>query len=571
MIILLPLKVLAVGILLVLLRGVVWLLNLLFLLPLSDPLQHLPGPDGSRLQSHFNQVMNPELTPEMNENWSKKYGKSFRFHGFGKHDYRLMSFDFRVITHVLNSPALYERPWQTRDFLATLFGRGIFSTEGAERKLQRKLLGPAFATQSIKAMSPVFIQKAEELCDLWRRCISEASSETTGTTSTSASQNIDVSHWLSRASFDVIGLAGFDYNFHALKGESERAYKAYRNVLRVAEKGLSFRGIVELYFPILRKLLPNNDVRSTNRSLRVIKDIGRTLVENKTAKIRIEEDKSEELEEKDILSLLIKSNISMDCAKQLPDSDLLDQSSTLMLAGSDTVSLAVAWCLFQLSQHPSVQTRLREEIHTIAHLHSTCTTSAEASCPEVSEALPKQLASASFEAIESLPYLDAVVRETLRLSPPVHGTIRVATANDQIPISHPVTLRDGTILEAGSSISIRKGSYIHIPIEGINYSKEIWGDDALSFKPDRWSNPPTKVPGLGNTMTFGFGSHACLGYKFSVFEIKVFLCTILPRFTFAPMENTNISKFSSIVTRPYVVERREQGSQLPLKVALFHS
>lgn len=75
--------------------------------------------------------------------------------------------------------------------------------------------------------------------------------------------------------------------------------------------------------------------------------------------------------------------------------------------------------------------------------------------------------------------MDAVVRETLRLAPPVHGTIRVAMKDEIVPLSEPTTLQSG---ERVNQVHIRKGSYVHIPIEGLNYSKEIWGDDALVFK-----------------------------------------------------------------------------------------
>ena len=68
------------------------------------------------------------------------------------------------------------------------------------------------------------------------------------------------------------------------------------------------------------------------------------------------------------------------------------------------------------------------------------------------------------------------------MCPPVHSTIRIPTADDLIPVSHPVRLRDGTTVPAGGHISIRKGTYIHIPIEGLNMCEEIWGSDAKLFK-----------------------------------------------------------------------------------------
>jgi cytochrome P450 len=133
------------------------------------------------------------------------------------------------------------------------------------------------------------------------------------------------------------------------------------------------------------------------------------------------------------------------------------------------VALAVAWCLHLLSKNPRIQTRLREEL--------VCS-SLEGLFEEVS---PEKL-EGYWGILDALPYLDAVVRETLRLCPPVHGTIRVATEDDRIPVSEPITLQDGTIIPNGGCITIRKGSYVHIPIEGLNYSPDIWGPTAQEFE-----------------------------------------------------------------------------------------
>jgi len=131
---------------------------------------------------------------------------------------------------------------------------------------QRRLIGPAFTLQSVRAMTPVFLQKAEELCNRWDSLINEpfvnseihpshpppayapfatASEKFRGVT-------IDIAHWLARASFDVVGLAGFGYHFNALEHESEEVYLAFRRMLDVADKGPRMRGVLELFFPIIR-------------------------------------------------------------------------------------------------------------------------------------------------------------------------------------------------------------------------------------------------------------------------------------------------------------------------------
>ncbi|KAF5377300.1 hypothetical protein D9615_006383 [Tricholomella constricta] len=593
------LKVSAVCIVLVVARGVVWFLNMVLIMPLFDPLRKLPGPKASALENHFQDVMDPSRSSNAHEKWQKKFGKTFRFHGFGKHDYRMMSFDFRVVSHVLNSPT-YEKPWQTRALLARLIGRGIFSMEGNEHKFQRRLIGPAFTLQSVKSMTPIFLQKAQQMCDQWELLISEpfVDAETVpsdpppayAAVATAAEKfkgvTVDVAHWISRASFDVIGLAGFDYNFKALEDESEEVYGAYRRMFDVADKGPRLRGILELYFPIIRTLWPDNGTKVTNESLRIIEKAGNKLVAAKKATVMAETSKQEN-QQRDILSLLIKANLSNDPSKRLSDAELLDQCSTFLLAGSDSVSLALAWCLHFLSLNPEIQIRLRNELLSIidtAHSLATeepCDIAVTPDDKYTLRATPPPTYRSSthsihevWDEIEASPFLDAVIRETLRLCPPVHGTIRVATADDQIPVSHPVALQDGTIVEKGGFISIRKGSYIHIPIEGLNFSTDIWGKDALEFNPDRWTSLPQNArspayPGLGNMMTFGMGPHSCLGYRFTINEMKAFLATILPQFVFQPA--AKIAKYNSILTRPYVVNKFELGTQLPLVVGRYSS
>lgn len=249
-------------------------------------------------------------------------------------------------------------------------------------------------------------------------------------------------------------------------------------------------------------------------------------------------------------SLLVKANLSENPAQRLSDCELLDQLSTFLFAGSDTTAISISWALHYLSQNPELQFRLRQELSSVV--------------------IPSG-ASLDITVLDSLPFLDAVVKETLRLAPPVHGTIRVATKDDYIPLSSPTVLRTN---EEVSSVHIRKGSYIHIPIEGLNYSKDLWGPDALSFRPERWTMPsgtpggvPAQHPGLANIMSFSFGPHACLGWRFSILEMKVFLAVLLPQFSFAPA--AEISKYNAIITRPYVTNKYELGAQLPLKISRY--
>jgi hypothetical protein len=101
----------------------------------------------------------------------------------------------------------------------------------------------------VKATIPICFQKAEELRDRLDGLLSEDTSK------------IDITHWISRATFDVIGLAGFDYNFHALQDESEEVYLAYRRLFDVADKGpVGMRGLLQMYSPFIEKVLVSIEV-----------------------------------------------------------------------------------------------------------------------------------------------------------------------------------------------------------------------------------------------------------------------------------------------------------------------
>ncbi|KAJ6519296.1 cytochrome P450 [Mycena sanguinolenta] len=537
-------------------RGALWLVNLLWVAPRFDPLRNLPGPDASALHSHFCDVNDPDITPELYHNWtSKLFGKTFRYHGYGKHDYRLMSFDLRVVSHVVTSP-VYQKPWQTRAFLGRLLGRGVFNMEGAEHKTLRKLIGPAFTAQAVKGMSSIFLQKAEELRDRWDALVSANGSSTA---------TFDVAHWISRTTFDIFGLAGFDYHFNALHDESEEVYSAYRRMFNISDKATHFRVLKQLYLPIVEKIWPDRDERITQQCLKTIRDCGTGLIQAKR-----ETHMNEKSDDKDILSLLIKSNLSAEPSNRLSDTELLDQLSSFLFAGSDTTALAITWCLHILSHHPEIQSRLRAELLS-SPAPDTATSSKRSSICSVSSTSSVMQA----DTIDAMPYLDAVVRETLRVSPPVHGTVRVATADDLIPISSPVVLRNGKIIHENEYIRIKKGSFVHIPIEGLNMAEDIWGPDARQFNPDRWTSlpagaTPPSFPGLANLMSFSFGRASCPGYRFALLEAKVVIATLVTHFVFSPVEGIEIGKYNSVVTRPFVRDRLDsEGFQLPLRISKY--
>ena len=93
-----------------------------------------------------------------------------------------------------------------------------------------------------------------------------------------------------------------------------------------------------------------------------------------------------------------------------------------MVAGHETTSTATTWALFALTQSPEVQDKLRKQLLSVGTDNPT------------------------MDELNALSYLDAVVRETLRIHAPVASTMRVATEDDILPLNEPVKDKNGNVL-----------------------------------------------------------------------------------------------------------------------------
>ena len=163
---------------------------------------------------------------------------------------------------------IYEKPWQPRALISSLIGVGMLAAEGQMHKRQRRVSTPAFSVQNMRALVPVTFQKGVELRDRWMSLIAEAQSGAEAGKHGGGAR-LDVCHWVSRATFDVIGLAGgfaspaqhsdadatagFDYQFNAIQDESNELFTAYKEMFEIAvsQQGGGLWELLIVYLPIL--------------------------------------------------------------------------------------------------------------------------------------------------------------------------------------------------------------------------------------------------------------------------------------------------------------------------------
>ncbi|TFY74251.1 hypothetical protein EWM64_g9761 [Hericium alpestre] len=519
-------------------------------------LNELDGPPVTNiLGGHMPLVLDPRNSPSAHERFVKQYGRNVRIRGVTPWDERLLPMDPVTLSHVLKHSTIYEKPWQSRRLITGLIGCGMLAAEGQMHKRQRRVATPAFSVQNMRALVPLVFGKGEELRDKWMEIIKSQSGDGEKAPG-SGGVTLDVCRWISRATFDVIGVAGFDYQFNAIQNEDNELFCAYKDMFEVAvSQGQSLKAVLGLYFPIFDRLFPDKRTRAVDRGQATIQRIASELVQDKKRKLREGEQSGKLYEGRDLLTLLLKSNAATDLPpdQRISDEDILHNINTFMFAGSDTSSLALTWTLILLAKHPEIQSRLRAELLAVK--------------PSTSHAnLSEEEILSLNESLSSLPLLHNVCRESLRLIPPVHSSLRVAVKDDVLPVSQPFKGRDGRMHD---SIFVPKGTFVHVPVEAMSLDREIWGPDAWQFVPDRWDNLPEAVsslPGLfSNILAFSAGPRSCIGLRFSMIEMKSFLYILLTNFEFRDTD-MKVVKLNVVLTRPYVSGKLKDGSQCPLIV-----
>ncbi|KAF8841559.1 cytochrome P450 [Paxillus ammoniavirescens] len=535
---------------------------------LTCPLRHLPGPKGtSSIYGNLLDIWRGDnLDAIVQELWVNEYGKTLKFKGPFCSNW-LLTMDVCAINHILTHANDYKKGFLLSRALAQILGEGVAVAEGSQHRQQRRVMSPAFAPAQIRGLNGIFMAKAIYLHDLWSSEIANPAVNTNGA-------HLEIMAWMSRMTIDVIGLAGFNYDIDALGATEKRnalnvAFATVSTAIERIELDISF--VLQAWFPPLR-LIPSDHTRKIQAAQRAMGRIGKGLLTKAKAAVlagATEEGgvKKSSIQDRDLLTLLVKANMATDIPEnqRLSDEDVLGQVPTFLVAGHETTSTSTTWALHELSLAPEIQRKLREEFLSV-----------DTETPSMDE-------------LSALPYLDAVVKETLRVHPPIGETIRVATKDDILPLEKPFTDKHGVVHDGIRQVishpramdlilifmkRIGKGTAITIPILMMNRSKELWGPDAHEFKPERWEDLPkavSKIPGVwGHMLSFSSGPRTCIAFRFAIAEMKAFLFTLVCAFEFEPAVPVNqIGKKGTPLQHPILRGDPANKAQLPLFVKRY--
>lgn len=426
----------------------------------------------------------------------------------------------------------FVKPQQVAAGIGRLLGYGVLLAEGEEHKKQRKNLMPAFAFRHVKDLYPVFWQKSSEAVAAMTDQVKaggltqdQMGSIERNKELESGEVVIEAGDWASRATLDIMGVAGLGKDFGAIQNPNNVLNKTYRTVFRPSRQA-ALLGLLNIFLPSwMVRSIPIKRNGEIEQCVKVIRTVCHELIVDKKEKLE-----KNQLTDLDILSVAIESG-------GFTDENLVDQMMTFLAAGHETTATAMTWAIYLLSIHTDVQTRLREEIRS--HL------------PSVSNSVE-----VTSQEIDHMPYLNAVCSEVLRYFPPV-----------------PITLRDAVVDTTILGQFVPKGTRIMLAPWAINKSSTLWAENADKFDPERWmpseKNPNSASGGASSNyahMTFLHGPRSCIGQGFAKAEFAILLASWVGRFEFRLNDTSEVDE-SKLEIKGGATAKPSKGMHVRVKIA----
>ena len=353
--------------------------------------------------------------------------------------------------------------------LSRVLGWGLVSSEGDLWRRQRKLVSHAFTPKRIKTYGDAMAAAGARTLADWKD-----------------GQEIDASAAMSELTLDVVGKTLFDAD---VRGTAK-------------EVGEALYVISDFYVESLETLIPTPawwPGRENRRFQKAVLSVDKIITDIVAERRGSGEDRG------DLLSALLHAK---DEQGAMSDQQLRDELVTLFLAGHETTSLALTYAFYFLSQNREMEQKAHEEAVRV---------------------LGDRPANA--DDVERLDYIGRVIKEAMRLYPPVWTIGRELLEDIELA---------GYTLEKGSTLLFSQWVTHRLP----EYFPE-----PERFDPDRWL--PERAEGIHKFAYFPFGGgpRICIGNHFAIMEAVLLLATLIRKYRLELLPNQELEFHPSVTLR----------------------
>ncbi|KAF5288601.1 hypothetical protein FQA39_LY15380 [Lamprigera yunnana] len=384
--------------------------------------------------------------------------------------------DIKLIEQILKSTKNLDKGSEY-GFLSRWLGNGLLISKGDFRwKTHRKLIGPSFNMLKLEQFIEIFDSNTYALVNKLKKEIGKP--------------YFDVFNYISLCALDII--------YEAAMGTSIQAQDNANSDYFAAVKTMCHTIVIRAFNPLLKNdylYFLSSQFQKEKRAVKILHQHTNKLIERK--KKEREFDVVKNIDETigkrrtTFLDLLLEHNAN---GQIWTDAEMREEVDTFVFAGHDTTAVAVTFAILCLAENPEVQGKVIKELDEI-----------------LGKDKDKNI---TLQNIQSMTYLDAVIKEVLRLYPPVPYYLRRVTEAFEF---------EGRVIPEGITLLIN--------IYGIHHHPHLYHDPERCV-PERFLNKDNEnIPKYGY-LPFSYGLRNCIGQKFAVLEMKTILSILLRHYEF---------------------------------------
>ncbi|KAK5638811.1 hypothetical protein RI129_013106 [Pyrocoelia pectoralis] len=357
----------------------------------------------------------------------------------------------------------------------------LFSLKGKKWRNLRAKLTPTFTSGKMKMMFRLVLECGKHMTDAMDEICKKQ-------------VPLDIKDWLGRFGTDVIGSCAFGIDCNSFKVPNSDFRILSKRALNQTNWEIAkiFLGFTHEKFA--RKLaICTTPTEVTKFFLKIMEETVQYREKNNVMR-------------NDFLQILLelKNSNEMKETKEgqhLTIEELTAQAFLFFIAGYETSSTTMSFCLYEMAEHQDIQEKVRKEIETVLEKHD---------------------GEVCYDAINEMKYLRQVIDETLRKHPPLEHLLRTCVKDYKVP---------------GTDVTIEKGTAVSVSISGLHYDPE-YHPDPEKFDPERFSEENKRKIKPFTYMPFGEGPRMCIGLRFGLMQIGVGLALLLKNFRFTMSERT---------------------------------
>jgi len=354
-----------------------------------------------------------------------------------------------------------------------LMGNGLITSEGDTWKKHRRLISSLFHFEFLKMKIPLIVETTREFYDKMEK---------------DGLDKVDIMNEFQKITGQVVGKIFFDRNLDKYHMDDQPLTVVLAEL--ISEISLAGR-------KPLRMVLGGELFKKTPLMKRIIAKINKfrgicnEIVSDRRNSKKISEITNQMTQEKDLLDLLLDLQ-QTNAEDAIPDEEIIDEFVSFFLAGMDTTGHLMTMMTYNICTHPQYLDTVREEISKIYSGRDLKLT---------------------VEDLNSMNFLNLLIKETLRFNGPVNG------------IFFREALEDHNL----GDVKVKKGTLLGLMLIYNNYNP-MYYENVEKFDPYRWSEEKTKNLPPFAYIPFSAGSRNCIGQHLSQIEAKIMMSEFLQRY-----------------------------------------